>query len=71
MQFSSEDEFSEVPFGMDDQLEEHDISHLELGEMRDEVEMPADNDSQQAAEAMVQLGSVGFYMGEPQLLQQG
>lgn len=42
-----------------------------MSEMRD-IEMPADDDSQQAAEAMVQLGNVGFYTGEQQpILQQG
>lgn len=43
---------------------------LELSEVREGVVL-ADDDSQQAAEAMVQLGNVGFYMGEQQLLQQG
>lgn len=41
---------------------------LELSEVREGVVL-ADDDSQQAAEAMVQLGNVGFYMGEQ--LQQG
>lgn len=42
-----------------------------MSEMRD-IEMPADDDSQQAAEAMVQLGNVGFYAREQQpILQQG
>lgn len=41
-----------------------------MSEMRD-IEMPADDDSQQAAEAMVQLGNVGFYAREQQpILQQ-
>lgn len=39
--------------------------------MRESGEVPADDDSQQAAEAMVQLGNVGFYVGEQQLLHQG
>jgi len=44
---------------------------LELSEVREESVVLADDDSQQAAEAMVQLGNVGFYVGEQQLLQQG
>lgn len=44
---------------------------LEVSEMREVGEVPADDDSQQAAEAMVQLGNVGFYTEEQQLLQQG
>lgn len=44
---------------------------LELSEVREEGVVLADDDSQQAAEAMVQLGNVGFYVGEQQLLQQG
>lgn len=44
---------------------------LELNEVREGGVVLADDDSQQAAEAMVQLGNVGFYMGEQQLLQQG
>ena len=39
--------------------------------MRESNEMPGEDDSQQAAEAMVQLGNVGFYVGDQQLLQQG
>lgn len=42
-----------------------------MSELRD-VEIPADDDSQQAAEAMVQLSNVGFYTGEQQqILQHG
>ncbi|XP_015602536.1 transcription initiation factor TFIID subunit 1 isoform X2 [Cephus cinctus] len=70
LQFSSEDEFDEVPFGGDEQVEQTDMEALEVGEMRESGEVPADDDSQQAAEAMVQLGNVGFYTGEQQLLQQ-
>lgn len=46
---------------------------LELNEVRENTEggVLADDDSQQAAEAMVQLGNVGFYMTDQQLLQQG
>ena len=48
-----------------------DHTESSMSEMRD-MEVPADDDSQQAAEAMVQLGNVGFYTGEqPLLLQQG
>ncbi|XP_012257174.2 transcription initiation factor TFIID subunit 1 [Athalia rosae] len=70
LQFSSEDEFDEVPFGTDEQLEQTEMETLEVNEMRESNEVPADDDSQQAAEAMVQLGNVGFYTGEQQLLQQ-
>ncbi|XP_012231076.1 transcription initiation factor TFIID subunit 1 [Linepithema humile] len=69
LQFSSEDEFDEVPFGTDEQSEQNEMETLELSEVREGVVL-ADDDSQQAAEAMVQLGNVGFYMGEQQLLQQ-
>lgn len=41
------------------------------GGIREASEIPADDDSQQAAEAMVQLGNVGFYVGEQPMLQQG
>ncbi|XP_063980218.1 transcription initiation factor TFIID subunit 1 [Diachasmimorpha longicaudata] len=70
LQFSSEDEFDEVPFTADEQGESGDLEALELGGMRDCGEVAADDDSQQAAEAMVQLGNVGFYVGEQQLIQQ-
>ncbi|KYN38772.1 Transcription initiation factor TFIID subunit 1 [Trachymyrmex septentrionalis] len=69
LQFSSEDEFDEVPFVTDDHSEQNEAETLELSEVREGVVL-ADDDSQQAAEAMVQLGNVGFYMGEQQLLQQ-
>ncbi|XP_043674036.1 transcription initiation factor TFIID subunit 1 isoform X1 [Vespula pensylvanica] len=70
LQFSSEDEFDEVPFGTDEQSEHNEMETLELNEVREGGVVLADDDSQQAAEAMVQLGNVGFYMGEQQLLQQ-
>ncbi|RLU17198.1 hypothetical protein DMN91_011267 [Ooceraea biroi] len=70
LQFSSEDEFDEVPFGADEHSEQNEMETLELSEVREESVVLADDDSQQAAEAMVQLGNVGFYMGEQQLLQQ-
>jgi len=60
-----------VPFGADEHSEQNEIETLELSEVREESVVLADDDSQQAAEAMVQLGNVGFYMGEQQLLQQG
>ncbi|KYN01312.1 Transcription initiation factor TFIID subunit 1 [Cyphomyrmex costatus] len=69
LQFSSEDEFDEVPFGTDEHSEQNEAETLELSEVRESVVL-ADDDSQQAAEAMVQLGNVGFYVGEQQLLQQ-
>lgn len=74
LQFSSEDEFDEVPFGADEQSENAEMETLELNEVRENTEggvVLADDDSQQAAEAMVQLGNVGFYMADQQLLQQG
>jgi hypothetical protein len=71
LQFSSEDEFDEVPFGADEHSEQNEMETLELSEVREESVVLADDDSQQAAEAMVQLGNVGFYVGEQQLLQQG
>lgn len=72
LQFSSEDEFDEVPFVTDDHSGQNEMETLELSEVREEGVVLADDDSQQAAEAMVQLASnVGFYVGEQQLLQQG
>lgn len=59
-----------MPFGTDEHSEQNETEALELSEVREGVVL-ADDDSQQAAEAMVQLGNVGFYMGEQQLLQQG
>lgn len=59
-----------MPFGADEHSEHTEMETLELSEVREGVVL-ADDDSQQAAEAMVQLGNVGFYMGEQQLLQQG
>ncbi|XP_076280408.1 TATA-box binding protein associated factor 1 isoform X2 [Lasioglossum baleicum] len=70
LQFSSEDEFDEVPFGTDEQSEHAEMDTIELNEVREGGVVLADDDSQQAAEAMVQLGNVGFYMAEQQLLQQ-
>ncbi|EFN79615.1 transcription initiation factor TFIID subunit 1 [Harpegnathos saltator] len=70
LQFSSEDEFDEVPFGAEEHSEHTEMETLELSEVREEGVVLADDDSQQAAEAMVQLGNVGFYVGEQQLLQQ-
>lgn len=71
LQFSSEDEFDEVPFVTDEHSGPNEMETLELSEVREEGVVLADDDSQQAAEAMVQLGNVGFYVGEQQLLQQG
>ncbi|KAM0729480.1 Transcription initiation factor TFIID subunit 1 [Formica fusca] len=70
LQFSSEDEFDEVPFVTDEHSGQNEMETLELTEVREEGVVLADDDSQQAAEAMVQLGNVGFYVGEQQLLQQ-
>lgn len=60
-----------MPFGTDEHSEQNETEALELSEVREEGVVLADDDSQQAAEAMVQLGNVGFYVGEQQLLQQG
>ncbi|XP_072748281.1 transcription initiation factor TFIID subunit 1 isoform X2 [Anoplolepis gracilipes] len=71
LQFSSEeDEFNEVPFVTDEHSGQNEMETLELSEVRDEGVVLADDDSQQAAEGLVQLGTVGFYVGEQQLLQQ-
>ncbi|XP_033222126.1 transcription initiation factor TFIID subunit 1 isoform X2 [Belonocnema kinseyi] len=85
LQCSSEDDFDEVPFVGDEQIDHSGMENLGLDENRDikgnfsgadrtespmselrDVEIPADDDSQQAAEAMVQLSNVGFYTGEQQ-----
>lgn len=55
MQFSSEEELDEVPLN---EFEENKGSILISAEM---PEPGADDDSQQAAEAMVQLGTMGYY----------
>lgn len=57
MQFSSEEELDEVPL--------HEFEDTKAGitisaEMQD-IEVGADDDSQQAAEAMVQLGTMSFF----------
>ncbi|KAG8039641.1 hypothetical protein G9C98_000370 [Cotesia typhae] len=74
LQFSSEDDFDEVPFTSEEHREQPgDLDSLELGEMRVGPEGPAaaaDDDSQQVAEAMVQLGNVRYYVDEQQYIQQ-
>lgn len=71
LQFSSEDEFDEVPFGVDDAFETTELKPLEPVEVRPE-ELPADDDSQQVAEAMIQLGNAGSYtLGEPPIHPNG
>ncbi|XP_066256544.1 transcription initiation factor TFIID subunit 1 [Euwallacea similis] len=55
LQFSSEDELDEVP------LTEFEADQNDQKGILISAELPADDDSQQAAEAMVQLGSMGFY----------
>ena len=69
LQFSSEDEFDEVPFGGDDNVQTA-MGEIELTEMKP-LELPAEDDSQQAAEAMVQLSNIAYYDGEPSMMQQG
>ncbi|XP_053594523.1 transcription initiation factor TFIID subunit 1 [Microplitis demolitor] len=70
LQFSSEDEFDEVPFVSEDHREPGDLEGMEIGVMRVGQEGPADDDSQQVAEAMVQLGNVRYYVDEQQYIQQ-
>lgn len=79
MQFSSEDdhEFEEVPssnagryeFCVDDAFESTDLKPLVPVEVRPD-ELPADDDSQQVAEAMIQLGNAGSYLAGEQSVQQ-
>lgn len=57
LQFSSEEELDEVPLN---EFEEDQKGILISAEMPIEGEV-ADDDSQQAAEAMVQLGTMGYY----------
>lgn len=80
LQFSSEDdhEFEEVPptnvggyeFCVDDAFESSDLKPLVPVEVRPD-ELPADDDSQQVAEAMIQLGNAGSYLGEQPVQQHG
>lgn len=60
LQFSSEEEFDEVPLS-DGEGEENKMSILVSAVVPPESETVADDDSQQAAEAMMQLGNIGFY----------
>lgn len=60
LQFSSEEEFDEVPLS-DGEADENKMSILVSAEIPAEGENVADDDSQQAAEAMMQLGNIGFY----------
>lgn len=57
LQFSSEEELDEVPLH---EFEDTKSGLLISAEIPD-VETGADDDSQQAAEAMVQLGTMGYY----------
>ncbi|XP_058793078.1 transcription initiation factor TFIID subunit 1-like isoform X2 [Phymastichus coffea] len=66
LQFSSEDEFDEVPFGVDDTFEATELKPLMPIEVAPD-ELPADDDSQQVAEAMIQLGNAGSYSLEQPL----
>jgi hypothetical protein len=70
LQFSSEDEFDEVPFSVDDAFESNELKPLIPVEVRPD-ELPADDDSQQVAEAMIQLGNAGSYLDEPLIQQNG
>ncbi|XP_023247191.1 transcription initiation factor TFIID subunit 1 [Copidosoma floridanum] len=66
LQFSSEDDdFDEVPY--DDAFEATELKPLVPVEVRPD-ELPADDDSQQVAEAMIQLGNAGSYLGEQPIM---
>ncbi|KAL1517978.1 hypothetical protein ABEB36_001670 [Hypothenemus hampei] len=68
LQFSSEDELDEVPL-TEFESDQNDQKSILISA---ELPMEGDDDSQQAAEAMVQLGSMGFYqqgdLGETETL---
>lgn len=70
LQFSSEDEFDEVPFGVDDTFEATELKPLMPVELTPD-EFPADDDSQQVAEAMIQLGNAESYSVEPPIHHTG
>lgn len=61
LQFSSEEEFDEVPLSDGDGDMDNKMSILVSAEVPSENIGGADDDSQQAAEAMMQLGNIGFY----------
>lgn len=56
LQFSSEEELDEVPLNEFDDDQKGLLISAEMP-----IEEGADDDSQQAAEAMVQLGTLGYY----------
>lgn len=61
LQFSSEEEFDEVPLS-DGEGDDNKMSIIVSAEVpSDAINVGADDDSQQAAEAMMQLGNIGFY----------
>lgn len=60
LQFSSEEELDEVPLHEFEDSKTGILISAELPNMDEN----ADDDSQQAAEAMVQLGTMGYYQGE-------
>lgn len=61
LQFSSEEEFDEVPLS-DGEDHDNKMSIIVSAEVPSDNMIPgADDDSQQAAEAMMQLGNIGFY----------
>ncbi|XP_058793259.1 transcription initiation factor TFIID subunit 1-like [Phymastichus coffea] len=64
LQCSSEDEFDEVPFGVDDAFEATELKPLMPVEVSAD-ELLADDGSQQVAEAMIQLGNAGSYVEPP------
>ena len=60
-----------MPFNVDDEFEATELKPLVPVEVRPD-ELPADDDSQQVAEAMIQLGNAGSYLtGEPPLQHHG
>ena len=57
-------------FCVDDAFESTDLKPLVPVEVRPD-ELPADDDSQQVAEAMIQLGNAGSYLGDQPVQQHG
>lgn len=64
LQCSSEDEFDEVPFGVEDAFEATELKPLMPVEVSPD-ELLGDDGSQQVAEAMIQLGNAGSYVEPP------
>ncbi|XP_014237505.1 transcription initiation factor TFIID subunit 1 [Trichogramma pretiosum] len=67
LQFSSEDEFDEVPFGTTDDFDATELKPLQPVQVPVE-DLPGDHDSHQVAEAMIQLGNAGSYHAETSII---